>query len=460
MLKLCDLKGIKMSHKLFGTDGVRGVANIFPMTAEFAFRLGQVLSKLVCTETKRVAIAKDTRVSSYMLEAALTAGFTSMGTDVVKMRVVPTPLMTSQISDLDVDMGVMITASHNPYYDNGIKLIDRFGDKFSDEWSARVEEILVSEEKFIPSKDAVGKVFKDKISVPAYMENILNIAPTADALKGLRLVVDCANGAFSKILPQVFKRLGAGIITLSDKPDGYNINEECGSQHTEHLSEVVVQSHAHLGVAVDGDGDRLVVVDDEGKRIDGDQIIAFMADYLYRHDKLKGNAVVATIWSNLGLEKYLHKLGISFYRTPVGERYVIEKMREVSCSLGGEESGHMVLSDYARTGDALIAAIVFCLALLEDVRKVSKIFPVFEKCPCVVTNIRFAGAGEVTSAFDAADVQAVIKESQMLIEKQGSVIVRKSGTEPVIKVRVEGEDERLVYTLNKKIVETIEKYKE
>ena len=445
-----------MANKLFGTDGVRGVANTFPMTAEFAFRLGQVLSDLICTGSKRVAIAKDTRVSSYMLESALIAGFTSMGVDVVKMRVVPTPLITSQIQELDVDMGVMITASHNPYSDNGIKLIDRYGDKFSDEWSSRVEELLISDRKFIPSKDAIGKVYKDKTSVPTYMENVLAIAPTPDALSGLRLVVDCANGAFSKIIPQIFKSLGAGIITLANTPDGYNINKDCGSQHTENLSQIVVQSHAHLGIAVDGDGDRIIVVDNLGHRIDGDQIIAFLATYLNKHGKLKNNAVVATVWSNLGLEKYLHNLGIDFYRTPVGERYVIEKMRATGACLGGEESGHMVLSDYTRTGDALIAGLVVCLGLLEDGRKAADIFPVFNKCPCLITNIRFENADEVSKVFEADEVKAVIEAAQEQIASQGSIIVRKSGTEPVIKVRVEGEIESFVQSLSQKIVSTIE----
>ncbi len=414
-----------MALKLFGTDGIRGVANTFPMTAEVAFRLAQALSKLVCQNVRRVAIGKDTRVSSYMLESALIAGFTSMGVDVIKMRVVPTPLITSQIADLNVDMGLMITASHNPYFDNGIKLIDRFGDKFSDEWTSKVEDLLTSDEKFVPSKDALGKVYKDKTSVMAYIQNVLRIAPNPDALQ-----------------------------------DGYNINKDCGSQHNEHLSEVVVQSHAHLGIAVDGDGDRIIVVDNQGQRIDGDQIIAFLATYLYKHGNLKQNAVVATIWSNLGLEKYLHALGINFYRSLVGERYVIEKMRETGASLGGEESGHMVLLDYARTGDALIAGLIVCLGLMEDNRQTCEIFPLFEKCPCKITNIRFNNKSEVNSIFELDEVKNVIDDATKRIQNHGSVIVRKSGTEPVLKIRVEGEDEALVFDVSSQIVDTIEKLKE
>ena len=449
-----------MALKLFGTDGIRGVANKFPMTGELAFRLAEVLARLVCLNTRRVAIGKDTRVSSYMLESSLIAGFTAMGVDVVKMRVVPTPLMTAQIMDLNVDMGIMITASHNPYRDNGIKLIDRNGDKFSDVWTSKIEALLISDEKFLPDPDSLGKVFKDKTSVPDYISKVMSLAPTEDALKGLRLVIDCANGAFSKIMPNIFKSLGAGIIVLSNTPDGYNINQDCGSQHTEHLSEVVVESHAHLGIAVDGDGDRLIVVDDKGERIDGDQIIAFLATYLKKNNMLDNDGVVATIWSNLGLEKYLHGLGVNCYRTPVGERYVIEKMRQMGAALGGEESGHIVLGNYARTGDALIAALFVCFAFLADGRRSSDIFPVFEKCPCELKSVRYHNTETMNRAFEQEEVQEIIEISKQKIDSCGSVIVRKSGTEPVIKVRVEGEDAQFVSNVARQIVEVLEKYKD
>lgn len=448
-----------MSENLFGTDGIRGVANEFPMTAEVAFRLAQVLSLKVCSITKRVAIAKDTRVSGDMLEAALVAGFTSMGIDVVKMGVVPTPLVTSQVKNLNVDMAVMITASHNPYQDNGIKLINSVGDKFDDKQTSEIESLLTSNETFSYSKDAVGRVYEDTKSIELYMDNARDIAPNYNALKGLRVVLDCANGVFSKIMPQIFKDLGAGVITLSDAPDGYNINKDCGSQHTENLQKVVKESKAHLGIAVDGDGDRIIICDEMGNRIDGDQIIAFLATYFHEHGMLKGNAVVATIWSNLGLEKYLHRLGIHYYRSAVGERYVIEKMREFGSNVGGEESGHMVLSDYATTGDALITGLVISLGLLETSKKMSEIFPLFEKCPCKISNIRFLSVGEAVYALNASSVQEIIVKAKKAIEGQGSVIVRKSGTEPVIKVRVEGENEDLVLDISQMIVSEISKYK-
>lgn len=448
-----------MTNNLFGTDGIRGVANEFPMTAEVAFRLAQTLSVMVCNNTKRVAIAKDTRISGDMLESALIAGFTSMGTDVVKMGVVPTPLVTAQTRNLNVDMAVMITASHNPYQDNGIKLINCVGDKFDDALTSKVEELLTSNETFQPSKEALGKVFEDTKSIELYMENARNVAPDYNALKGLRVVLDCANGVFSKIMPQIFKDLGAGVITLSNTPNGYNINKDCGSQHTENLQKVVVESKAHIGIAVDGDGDRIIICDENGNRIDGDQIIAFLATYFHEHNMLKGNAVVATIWSNMGLEKYLHRLGIHYYRSAVGERYVIDKMREFGSNVGGEESGHMVLSDYATTGDALITAIVICLGLIQSSKKMSEIFPMFEKCPCQISNIRFLSVEEAVYALNAHSVQEIIASAKRKIEGMGSVIVRKSGTEPVIKVRVEGENETLVSDISNMIVSEISKYK-
>lgn len=448
-----------MANKLFGTDGVRGVANEFPMTAEFAFRLAQTLSHLICTQKKRVAIGKDTRVSADMLESALIAGFTSMGVNVIKMGVVPTPLLTAEVGSLNADMAVMITASHNPYHDNGIKLVNNSGDKFSDEKTAELEKLLTSDMVFTQNKENIGRVFEDEKSIPAYMANARSIAPNTNALKGLRVVLDCANGAFSKIMPQIFKDLGAGVITLADTPDGYNINKDCGSQHTEKMQQVVTDSHAHLGIAVDGDGDRIIICDENGTRIEGDQIIAFLATYFKHENMLKGNAVVATVWSNLGLEKYLHTLGIDYYRSAVGERYVIEKMRQTGANVGGEESGHMVLSDYAKTGDALLTGLIISLGLLKSGKKMSEIFPLFAKCPCQISNLRFKSPEDVNTAFASSIVQQVIADSEQKIKGSGSIIVRKSGTEPMIKVRVEAEDNKLVDEISNAIVTEIEKYR-
>ncbi len=447
-----------MSNKLFGTDGVRGVANTYPMNAEFVFRLAQVLSRLVCTQKRRVAIGKDTRLSGDMLEAALAAGFASEGVDVVCLGVVPTPLLTAETHKLNVDMSLMITASHNPYQDNGIKLINYEGDKFSDSESAEIEKLLLSDTVFKSEPERIGRIFSDTSPVADYIQNALSTAPDADALKGLRVVLDCANGAFYEIMPQVFKNLGAGIITLANTPNGRNINQDCGSQHTEKMAQVVRDSHAQLGIAVDGDGDRIIITDENGTRLDGDQIIAFLATYYHQEGLLKGNAAVATIWSNLGLEKYLKTLGLDFYRTPVGERYVIEKMKETGVNVGGEESGHMVLSDYAKTGDALLTALVICYGLMKSGKKMSKIFPLFEKCPCQIHNIRFETPEQVNQTFNQPSVQKAISEAVAQVEGRGSVIVRKSGTEPVLKIRVEAEDATLVETTAQKLVQTVRNF--
>ena len=447
-----------MSNKLFGTDGVRGVANTYPMNAEFAFRLAQVLSRLVCTQKRRVAIGKDTRLSGDMLEATLAAGFASEGVDVVCLGVVPTPLLTAETHKLNVDMSLMITASHNPYQDNGIKLINHEGDKFSDSESAEIEKLLLSDTVFKSEPERIGRIFSDTSPVADYIQNALSTAPDADALKGLRVVLDCANGAFYEIMPQVFKNLGAGIITLANTPNGRNINQDCGSQHTEKMAQVVRDSHAQLGIAVDGDGDRIIITDENGTRLDGDQIIAFLATYYHQEGLLKGNAAVATIWSNLGLEKYLKTLGLDFYRTPVGERYVIEKMKETGVNVGGEESGHMVLSDYAKTGDALLTALVICYGLMKSGKKMSEIFPLFEKCPCQIHNIRFETPEQVNQTFNQPSVQKAISEAVAQVEGRGSVIVRKSGTEPVLKIRVEAEDATLVETTAQKLVQTVRNF--
>lgn len=447
-----------MGNKLFGTDGVRGVANKYPMTAECAFRLAKVLSYLLCKSKKRVAMAKDTRVSGDMLESAMIAGFTSMGIDVVCLGVVPTPLLTATTKSLNVDAAVMITASHNPYHDNGIKVINGNGDKFDDAQTAEIEKLLLSDMEFTVSTEEIGRVIHEHSVIENYIKTACAMVSNDDALKGLRVVLDCANGAFSEIMPQVFKSLGAGVITLANKPDGYNINHDCGSQHTKIMQQTVVDSHAHIGIAVDGDGDRIIICDENGKRIDGDQIIAYLATYLKHNKLLKANAAVATIWSNMGLEKYLNSLGIDFYRTAVGERYVIEKMREVGSNVGGEESGHMVLSDYARTGDALLTGLVISLGLLQSGKKMSEIFPLFINCPCKISSVCFSAMDKAASALAQQSVQTAIMAAKNEIEGKGSVIVRKSGTEPVVKIRVEAEDEKLVNDLSSVLVKEVEKY--
>jgi phosphoglucosamine mutase len=333
----------------------------------------------------------------------------------------------------------MITASHNPYQDNGIKLINHNGDKFSDSDTAKVEELMKEafEPQYNPQK--IGQVIATDSGIDDYFDAVNTLA-AADALHGMKIALDSANGAFSDILPFVFKYLGADVISLSDSPNGYNINENCGSQHTENLAEVVVKNGCRLGIAVDGDGDRIIICDENGKRLNGDQIIAYLAKYLKEHNLLKGNAVVSTLYSNMGLGKYIRSLGLEHHASAVGERYVIEKMREVGSNLGGEESGHMVLSDYSRTGDAMIAAIVVCLGIFESGKKVSEIFPVFKPFPTEAHNLRYENKEIINKVLDNAEVKKCIEEVNAHLVGHGSLIIRKSGTEPVIRLKIEDED--------------------
>ncbi len=444
-----------MADKLFGTDGIRGIAGHFPLNVDFCLKLATVLAQKICTNKKCVAIARDTRISGTMLQSALSAGFTAHGVNVLDLGIIPTPLCTTLTPQLNVDMSIMITASHNPYQDNGLKLITSTGDKFSDSQTDELERAIQSPDNQ-DNQEKIGTVTPVAAGLNNYLQTISAIAP-ANALKGLKIVLDAANGAFSYILAPVFKHLGAEIISLSDQPNGYNINENCGSQHTENLSKSVKENCYDFGIAVDGDGDRIILSDENGNRMNGDQIIAFLATYLQKHQLLKGNGVVATIYSNLGLGKYIRSLGLEFYATPVGERHVIAKMQQSGCNLGGEESGHMVLSDYSLTGDALIAAVILSLAIKEDGRKVSTIFPIFKPFPSSSHNLRFADKNIIEKIMSATDVQEIIKKVQHNLEGHGTVLVRKSGTEPVIRLKVEDEDESLAQKCATEIIDCINK---
>ena len=440
-----------MTNKLFGTDGVRGIANIYPLTIDFCTRLAAVLSAQICTHQHRVAIARDTRISGPMLFSALCAGFTAHGIDVLDLGVIPTPLCTTLTPQLNVDMSIMITASHNPYQDNGLKLIAADGNKFSDAQTAALEEALAAD--FAPAYDSakIGTITQHETGLANYRTTIAQIAPQ-NALHGMKIALDSANGAFSGILPQIFADLGAEIISLADSPNGSNINQDCGSQHTENLSRTVVENDYDLGIAVDGDGDRIIICDENGKRLDGDQIIAFLATYMHKHGLLKNKAVVATIYSNLGLGKYIRSLGLDFYATAVGERYVIEKMHEIGANLGGEESGHMVLSDYALTGDALVAAVMVCLGVKELAQPVSRIFPVFTPFPAKAYNLRFENKEIISALLAKPEVERCIEQIKTDLEGHGTILVRKSGTEPVIRLKIEDENEATAEAAAQKIL--------
>lgn len=433
---------------MFGTDGVRGVANVYPMTAEFAFSLARACADLVCTKRKKAAIAKDTRVSGDMLEAAMVAGFTSQGVDVIKLGVMPTPALATVTDSLGVDMAVMITASHNPFHDNGIKLIDSQGNKFSDTVTADVEA-AVQKKEFSLNPDKIGRVYGNDEALECYVAAVKSVAGEGQPLKGLRVVLDCANGVFSQIMPQVFKDLGAGVIALATEPDGYNINKDCGSQHVENLIETVKNSKAQLGIACDGDGDRIIVCDEQGNRLDGDQIIAFLGKYFKDSGELGANTVVATILSNPALDRFLNAEGINCVRTAVGERHVIDKMKELGSNIGGEESGHMVISDYSKTGDALVVALVISLGLLKSGKKMSEIFPLFQPMLKKRVDTKFKSKEEMLTAFELPEFKSAIEAAEKKIEGKGRVLVRKSGTEPKIQVWVWGDDVSFVEEMNK-----------
>ena len=445
-----------MTNKLFGTDGIRGVANTYPLTIDFCLKLGVILSNIICTNNKKVAIARDTRISGDMLFNSLCAGFTSQGVDVLDLGIIPTPLCTTLTPQLEVDMSIMITASHNPYHDNGLKLIASNGDKFSDEQSANIEKAVQQDFSIEYDKTKIGKVTKINAGLENYIKTI-NKFTSANSLNKMKIVIDSANGSFSNIMPEIFKYLGADIISLSDNPNGFNINQDCGSQHTENLCKTVTENHFDLGIAVDGDGDRIIICDEKGQRINGDQIIAYLATYFKQHNMLTGNSVVATMFSNLGLGKYITSLGLEYHTTAVGERYVIKKMKEKSSNVGGEESGHMVLSDYSLTGDALITAIIICLGIKENNKKVSEIFPIFSPFPAKTNNLRFENKEIMSKLMENLEIQNCIQDIQEKLKGHGSLIVRKSGTEPVIRIKIEDENIEIVEKLSEQIINCFNK---
>ena len=433
-----------MTNKLFGTDGVRGVANQYPMTAEFALKLAKAAGVLVCVDKKKVAIARDTRISGQMLESALAAGFMAAGVEVLKLGVIPTPALTTITPMLGVDMAVMITASHNPYHDNGIKLINKDGNKFSDDETSRIEQAVLGDD--LPmDKDRIGTERDVPDAISLYLDSVLKMVDLdSRPLAGLRVVLDCANGAFYKIMPEIFKSLGAGVIVLANEPDGTNINKECGSEHTENMLKTVKESHAHLGIACDGDGDRIIIADDKGQKVPCEQIIAYLAQVMKENGTLNERAVVSTIVSNTGLDNFVKSLGVSYFATKVGERYVIEKMLAENGAVGGESSGHVVLGDYSKTGDALIVGLFLCQALVKSGKKLSEIFPIFEMAPSVGYNIRFDNKDKVKSIMDNALVLEAADEASRMMDGCGRVVFRASGTEPVVKIWVCGADEEKI----------------
>ena len=430
-------------RKLFGTDGIRGTANKPPMDAATALRLGQAAGQFFNrgAHRHRVVIGKDTRLSGYMLEPALTAGFVGAGMDVVLVGPLPTPAIAQLTRSLRADLGVMISASHNPYEDNGIKLFGPDGLKLTDEQEAEIEALMASDlsgAMVPPAK--LGRASRMDDAPGRYIEAAKQSFPRGLRLDGMRIVVDCAHGAGYKVAPTVLWELGAEVVRIGVEPDGFNINRRVGSTAPAQLAELVRERRADLGIALDGDADRLVLIDNEGEVVDGDQILALIARSWHQQGRLRGEAVVATVMSNMGLERFLAARGLQLLRTPVGDRYVGEKMREIGCNLGGEQSGHVIMSDFATTGDGLVAALQVLAVLVEEQRPSSELLRCFVPLPQRLVNIRYAGASPLADA----GVKAAIAAEQAALGVRGRVLIRASGTEPVIRVMAEAEDEAMV----------------
>lgn len=432
-----------MARRYFGTDGIRGLANSHPMTSEVALKVGMAAGTLFQNgaHRHRVVIGKDTRLSGYMLEAALMSGFTAVGMDVFLLGPMPTPAISMLTRSLRADLGVMISASHNRFDDNGIKLFDPDGFKLSDDMERQIEELIEADTSslLVPS-DRIGRATRVESAQERYIEFAKRTLPKNLRFDGLRIVIDCANGAAYKVAPEALWELGAEVIKIGVDPNGRNINHKCGSTSPEALVEKVREVRADIGIALDGDADRVVIVDEKGQIVDGDQLMAVIAESWHRRGKLAAGGIVATVMSNLGLERYLKGIGLSLARTPVGDRYVVEHMRKHGFNVGGEQSGHIVLSDFSTTGDGFVSALqVLAVAVASD-KPVSEVCQRFERLPQVLKNVRYS-AGK---PLEDNRVRLAIEGAKAKLGDGGRLVIRPSGTEPVIRVMAEGDDETLV----------------
>ncbi|MGE0118248.1 MAG: phosphoglucosamine mutase [Dongiaceae bacterium] len=432
-----------MTRQLFGTDGIRGAANLEPITAETALKVALAAGAQFTRgdHRHRVVIGKDTRLSCYMLEYALTSGFLAAGMDVLLTGPLPTPAIAMLARTMRADLGVMISASHNPFDDNGIKLFGPDGYKLSDEIEAAIEARMAQGNGApLPTGTRLGRARRIDDAPGRYMEFVKSSFPKGLSLDGLKIVVDCANGAAYKVAPTVLWELGAEVVPVAVEPDGTNINRDCGAVSTAFMREQVVAHGADLGLALDGDADRLIVADETGAVVDGDQLMALVARSWGEAGRLAKAGVVATVMSNLGLERFLAGLGLSLVRTPVGDRYVVERMRADGYNVGGEQSGHIILSDYATTGDGLIAALQVLAVLVQSGRRASEAGRLFQPFPQRLVSVRFGGGRPLEDGM----VKSAIRAGETALGQAGRILVRKSGTEPVIRVMAEGEDEKLV----------------
>lgn len=441
-------------NKYFGTDGIRGQANSWSMNAEMALKVGMAAGSFHQNggHRHRVVIGKDTRLSGYMIEQALTAGFLSVGMDVFLFGPLPTPGVAMLTRSLRADMGVMISASHNPHQDNGIKLFDRQGRKLSDEQEAAIEDLMHKDlSDLLATPENLGRATRIEDAQARYIESVKRTLPRGLRLEGLRIVVDCANGAAHRVAPAALWELGAEVITIGTEPDGFNINEKCGSTSPAKLIGKVREVRADIGIALDGDADRVLIVDENGKTIDGDQIMALITTSWAEKGQLKGGGLVATIMSNLGLERHLTDKGLSLARTKVGDRYVVEHMRAGGFNVGGEQSGHIVLSDYSTTGDGLIAALQVLAEVKETGKPVSQLCNQFVPLPQILRNVRYSKGEPLKMPV----VLQAIADGESRLAKTGRLVIRPSGTEPLIRVMAEGEDETLVNSVVSDIIDVL-----
>ena len=444
-----------MTQDLFGTDGVRGAANSWPMDSETVLKVGMAAGGLFTRgqHRHRVVIGKDTRLSGYMVEQALSAGFLSVGLDVFFLGPLPTPAVAMLTRSLRADLGVMISASHNPFADNGIKLFGPDGYKLSDEQEGEIaRRVQQGVPAALAKPEHLGRAKRIDDAQARYIEFAKRTFPKELRLEGLRVVVDCANGAAYKVAPEALWELGAEVIVIADQPNGFNINEKCGSTHPQGVCDKVREMRADIGIALDGDADRCIIVDEKGRIVDGDQVMALVATTWAREGKLRGDGVVATVMSNLGLERFLEGRKLKLHRTKVGDRYVVEHMRSHGCNLGGEPSGHIVISDFATTGDGLVAALQVLAAAKASGKPVSQVCNLFAPLPQLLRNVRF-GDGE---PLDDPKVREVIAATERRLGHHGRLVIRRSGTEPLIRVMAQGDDELLVQAAVDEICSVLE----
>lgn len=449
---------MKNQRLLFGTDGIRGTANSDPMTVEVAQKLGQAAGLMFRADQDhrrhQVIIGKDTRLSGYMIESALVAGFLSAGMDVILVGPMPTPAIAMLTRSLRADLGVMISASHNPFQDNGIKIFNRDGFKLSDAQEIEIETMMRSDlSNLLAEKEHIGRAVRLDDAAGRYIEHAKASFPRGSRLDGLKIVIDCANGSAYHVAPKALWELGAEVISLGCHPNGLNINQNCGSTHPESLCQAVIEHQADLGIALDGDADRMLLVDEKGNLIDGDQILALITSFWAKKGLLPNHYTVATVMSNMGLERFLQQNGIELIRTRVGDRYVVERMRELGCEVGGEQSGHMILANFSTTGDGLIAALQVLAVIVEQGKKASEVCNMFQPFPQKLYNMRFNGKDPLQTE----EVKQSVRLFEEKLGKDGRIVLRKSGTEPLIRIMVEAKEHELVEEIIDNLRHIIEK---